>query len=198
MGTADEGLWPRATEAARARWAAQAVEPYLHMARIIMSRAAAGPAGETPFPRASPRPRAAALRRDRTPSRDALGRPPRPDGLGAHRGARRVSPTHTSPGGRPLKAGPLDRTGGSRWPISSASVWPRGPPILRLAAWPHRPRRSGAQRPRDKGHVRRLLNAAFLKSRPEAEAALAKCFADPKTVLACLGLLARLDGELRS
>jgi hypothetical protein len=83
MGTADEGLWPRATEAARARWAAQAVEPYLHMARIIMSRAAAGPAGETPFPRASPRPRAAALRRDRTPSRctgpaPASGRARRP------------------------------------------------------------------------------------------------------------------------
>jgi hypothetical protein len=53
-------------------------------------------------------------------------------------------------------------------------------------------------RPRAEGQVRRLLNAAFLKSRPEAEAALAKCFADPKTVLACLELLARLDGELRS
>jgi hypothetical protein len=197
MGTADEGLWPRATEAARARWAAQAVEPYLHMARIIMSRAAAGPAGETPFPRASPRPRAAALRRDRTPSR-CTG--PAPASGRARRPPRRAAglPYPHLAGWGPLKAGPLDRTGGSRWPISSASVWPRGPPILRLAAWPHRPRRSGAQRPRDKGHVRRLLNAAFLKSRPEAEAALAKCFADPKTVLACLGLLARLDGELRS
>jgi hypothetical protein len=50
--------------------------------------------------------------------------------------------------------------------------------------------------PRDEGQVRRLLNAAFLKSRPEVEAALAKCFADPKTVLACVELLARLEGEL--
>jgi hypothetical protein len=50
--------------------------------------------------------------------------------------------------------------------------------------------------PRDEGQVRRLLNAAFRKSRPEVEAALAKCFADPKTVLASVELLARLDGEL--
>ena len=44
--------------------------------------------------------------------------------------------------------------------------------------------------------VRRLVKEAFLKSRPETEAALAKCFASPKTVLACLDLLARLEGEL--
>jgi hypothetical protein len=50
--------------------------------------------------------------------------------------------------------------------------------------------------PRDEGQVRRLLNETFLKSRPQVEAALAKCFADPKTVLACMELLARLDGEL--
>jgi hypothetical protein len=47
-----------------------------------------------------------------------------------------------------------------------------------------------------RSQVRRLLNEAFLKSRSAAEAALAKCFADPKTELACVELLARLDGEL--
>jgi hypothetical protein len=50
--------------------------------------------------------------------------------------------------------------------------------------------------PRDEGQVRRLLNEAFRKSRPEVETALARCFADPKTVLACVELLARLEGEL--
>jgi hypothetical protein len=44
--------------------------------------------------------------------------------------------------------------------------------------------------------VRRLLKEAFLKARPDTEAALAKCFASPRTVLACLELLARLEGEL--
>jgi len=50
--------------------------------------------------------------------------------------------------------------------------------------------------PRDEGQVHRLLNEAFLKSRPEVDAALAKCFSNPKTVLACMELLARLNGEL--
>jgi hypothetical protein len=50
--------------------------------------------------------------------------------------------------------------------------------------------------PRDEEQVRRRLHETFLKSRPEVEAALAKCFADPKTVLACVELLAGLDGEL--
>jgi hypothetical protein len=89
-----------------------------------------------------------------------------------------------------------DRPGDDASPARPADGATAGPPTLRLAARPRRPRRAGAQRPRDKGHVRRLLNAAFLKSRPEAEAALAKCFADPKTVLACMELLARLEGEL--
>lgn len=40
------------------------------------------------------------------------------------------------------------------------------------------------------------MNEAFLKSRPEAATALSKCFANPKTVLACVELLARLNGEL--
>jgi hypothetical protein len=43
---------------------------------------------------------------------------------------------------------------------------------------------------------RRLLKEASLKARPDTEAALATCFASPKTVLACLELLARLEGEL--
>jgi uncharacterized protein DUF5681 len=68
-------------------------------------------------------------------------------------------------------------------------------PILRLAGRPRRTRKLLGQ-PRDEGQVRRLLNEAFRKSRPEVEVALAECFADPKTVLACVELLARLDGEL--
>ena len=70
-----------------------------------------------------------------------------------------------------------------------------GSPILRLVGRRRRARRAVGQ-PRDEGQVRRLLNAAFLKTRPEVEATLAKCFADPKTVLACVELLARLEGEL--
>jgi hypothetical protein len=50
MGIADEVLSPLASSPERARWAAQAVERYLHMARIIMTRAAAWPATEAPFP----------------------------------------------------------------------------------------------------------------------------------------------------
>jgi hypothetical protein len=89
-----------------------------------------------------------------------------------------------------------DRPGDDASPARPAEGATAGPPILTLAARPRRPRRAGAQQPQDKGQVRRLLNAAFLKSRPEAEAALAKCFADPQTVLACMELLARLEGEL--
>jgi hypothetical protein len=44
--------------------------------------------------------------------------------------------------------------------------------------------------------MRNLVNEAFVNNRREVEAALAKCFADPKTVLVCVELLARLDGEL--
>jgi len=43
-------LWPLASSPERARWAAQAVERYLHMVRIIMSRAAGWLAPEAPFP----------------------------------------------------------------------------------------------------------------------------------------------------
>jgi hypothetical protein len=63
-----------------------------------------------------------------------------------------------------------------------------------IAGRPRQTHRTVGQ-PRDEGQVRRL-HETFLKSRPEVEAALAKCFADPKTVLACVELLARLDGEL--
>ena len=48
--TAPSSIWPHATGAVRARWAAQAVERYPHMARIVMTRVAAWQAGERPFP----------------------------------------------------------------------------------------------------------------------------------------------------
>jgi hypothetical protein len=51
VASADEVLWPLGTGAAEAHWATQAVERYLRMARIIMSRAAAWPAAEAPFQR---------------------------------------------------------------------------------------------------------------------------------------------------
>ena len=77
MGTADEVLWPFASSPERARWATQAVERYLHVARIIMSCAATWPGPETPFP-----PQALDLARqfyDAIERRgDELGRPPRP------------------------------------------------------------------------------------------------------------------------
>jgi len=91
MAIADEGLWRLASGPERARWAAQAVERYLHMARIIMTRAAAWPAPEAPFP-----PHALDLARQlqATIARrvDELGRPPRPDVLCAHCGARPFFP----------------------------------------------------------------------------------------------------------
>lgn len=49
METTDGVLWPLASSPERARWAAQAVERYLHMAQIIMSRAAAWPGPEATF-----------------------------------------------------------------------------------------------------------------------------------------------------
>lgn len=47
--TAPSSLWPLASSPERARWAAQAIERYRHMAPIIMSRAAAWPAPTAPF-----------------------------------------------------------------------------------------------------------------------------------------------------
>lgn len=92
------------------------------------------------------------------------------------------------PGALPIG---LDGTGGPR-PADGATA---GPPTLRIARRPRRTRRT-VGRPRAEGQVCRLLNEAFLKSCPEAEAALAECFTNPKTVLACVELLARLNGEL--
>jgi hypothetical protein len=43
-------MWPLASRPERARWATQAAERYLHLARIIMTRAAAWPVAEAPFP----------------------------------------------------------------------------------------------------------------------------------------------------
>ena len=87
-----------------------------------------------------------------------------------------------------------DRPGDEGSPARPADGAAAGSPILRLAG--RRRARKPVGQPRDEGQVRQLLNEAFRKSRPEVEAALARCFADPKTVLACVELLARLDGEL--
>ena len=105
MGTADEILWPLASSPEMARWAAQAVERHnRHMALIIMSRAATWPGREAPFP-----PQALGLARhlyEATARRlDALGRPSRPDGLGAHSGARPVSPYPHLAGWAPAEGG---------------------------------------------------------------------------------------------
>jgi hypothetical protein len=50
MRPTDDVPWPLASSPERARWATQAVERYLHMARIIMSRAATWPGPEVAFP----------------------------------------------------------------------------------------------------------------------------------------------------
>jgi hypothetical protein len=71
MDSTDGIIWPLATSAERARWAAQAVERYLHMPRTIMTGVAAWPAGERPFP-------ARALDLARQLYDGKLGRPPRP------------------------------------------------------------------------------------------------------------------------
>ena len=79
MAPADGALWPLASSPERARWAAQAVERYLHMARIIMSRAAAWPGPEAPF---SPQVLELAQQLYDAIERrvDELGRPPHPVG----------------------------------------------------------------------------------------------------------------------
>jgi hypothetical protein len=69
MAIADEGLWPLATGPDRTGWTAEAIERYLHMARIMMTPAATWPAPEGPLPAAGPGARAAALRSDRAPGR---------------------------------------------------------------------------------------------------------------------------------
>jgi hypothetical protein len=58
LALTDEVLWPHPTWVARARWAAQTVERYLHVARIIRSPAAALARGRGTLSTGSPRPRA--------------------------------------------------------------------------------------------------------------------------------------------
>jgi hypothetical protein len=48
--------------------------------------------------------------------------------------------------------------------------------------------RGVCRRPRNQTRMRQLMNEAFLKSHPEAQVALAKCFENPKTVLGLLGV----------
>ena len=77
MEPADRVMWPLATSPERARWAAQAVERYLHMPRTIMTRVAAWSAGERPFP-AQALDLARQLYDGIVRRGDEPGRPPRP------------------------------------------------------------------------------------------------------------------------
>jgi hypothetical protein len=70
-------MWPLVSSPARARWAAQAVERYLHMVRIVMTRVAAWPAAERPFP-AQARDLARQLYDAIVRRLDEMGRSPRP------------------------------------------------------------------------------------------------------------------------
>jgi hypothetical protein len=49
-----------------------------------------------------------------------------------------------------------------------------------------------------KAVMRRLMLETFMQCRPEIAAALRRRFTNPKTVLECVELLARLEGELPS
>jgi hypothetical protein len=44
--------------------------------------------------------------------------------------------------------------------------------------------------------MRRLMQETFVRCQPQIAAALQRCFTNPKTVLDCVRLLARLIGEL--
>jgi hypothetical protein len=44
--------------------------------------------------------------------------------------------------------------------------------------------------------MRRLMEETFVRCQPQVAAALQRCFTNPKTVLDCVRLLARLNGEL--
>jgi hypothetical protein len=46
--------------------------------------------------------------------------------------------------------------------------------------------------------MRRLMLETFMQCRPRIATALRRRFTNPKTVLECLELLAKLEGELRS
>jgi len=47
-----------------------------------------------------------------------------------------------------------------------------------------------------KAVMRRLMQETFIRCQPQIAAALQRCFTNPKTVLDCVRLLARLTGEL--
>jgi hypothetical protein len=47
-----------------------------------------------------------------------------------------------------------------------------------------------------KAVMRRLMQETFVRCQPQVAAALQRCFTNPKTVLDCMRLLARLNGEL--
>jgi len=117
-------LWPHATGAARARWAAQAVERYLHMARIILTRAAAWPAPKAPLP-----PQALELARQLYEAIerwvDELGRPSRSDVLCARCGAQVFFPYSVIPDEETCPA-ICEPCGGSGGLISASAVVPAG------------------------------------------------------------------------
>ena len=48
----------------------------------------------------------------------------------------------------------------------------------------------------NKAVMRRLMQETFVRCQPQVAAALQRCFTNPKTVLDCMRLLARLNGEL--
>jgi hypothetical protein len=87
-----------------------------------------------------------------------------------------------------------DRPGNDASRVRATDVGTKGPALVRIAG--RRRARRTVKQPRDEARMRDLVNQAFMNNRREAEAALAKCFADPRTVLACLELVARLNGEL--
>jgi hypothetical protein len=53
-----------------------------------------------------------------------------------------------------------------------------------------------ADRAGSKAVMRRLMQETFFRCQPQIAAALRRCFTNPKTVLDCMRLLARLNGEL--
>jgi hypothetical protein len=131
-------IWPLASSPERARWAAKAVERYLHMTRSILTRAAAWPARQAAIP-AQALDLARRLYDAIEHWVDELGRPPRPDVLCASRETMAQNSEKQRRGrGRSLRKGVSGNSGG------------RAP----------------------------------------------ECLSSPKTMLACVDLLARLNGEM--
>jgi hypothetical protein len=56
--------------------------------------------------------------------------------------------------------------------------------------------RDATDRAVSKAVMRRLMQEMFFRCQPQIAAALQRCFTNPKTVLDCVRLLARLTGEL--